>query len=209
MLTISGGRSRRRVRSTIFLAALAWALATVLAPAAGAAKPQGEPAPFGHACSAQDGVRFCPTHARRTCAELRRGAARRRRDAAAERQRPVPHDRDDARLGRQQERLRVEQPGRRRQRDVRLQQRLLRPARLRGASTTPRAAGAARAATQESRDRTRAAKKAGSGSPTSAMRRATPSTCWACSPTRSIAKPKRSASPGSPTAAARASSSPT
>ena len=61
MLTISGGRSRRRVRSTIFLAALAWALATVLAPAAGAAKPQGEPAPFGHACSAQDGVRFCPT----------------------------------------------------------------------------------------------------------------------------------------------------
>jgi predicted acyl esterase len=61
MLTISGGRSRRRVRSTIFLAALAWALATVLAPAAGAAKPQGEPAPFGHACSAQNGVRFCPT----------------------------------------------------------------------------------------------------------------------------------------------------
>src|SRR5262249_2078313 len=61
MLTISGGRARGRARATIFLAALAWALATALAPAAGAAKPKGEPAPFGHACSAQNGVRFCPT----------------------------------------------------------------------------------------------------------------------------------------------------
>ncbi len=37
------------------------ALALALAPAASAAKPKGEPAPFGHACTAQDGVRFCPT----------------------------------------------------------------------------------------------------------------------------------------------------
>ena len=39
----------------------ACALALALAPAASAAKPKGEPAPFGHACTAQDGVRFCPT----------------------------------------------------------------------------------------------------------------------------------------------------
>jgi len=49
------------------IAALALALAsislpTLLAPPGAAARrPQGEPAPFGHACKAQDGVRFCPT----------------------------------------------------------------------------------------------------------------------------------------------------
>ncbi|MHB8531819.1 MAG: hypothetical protein ACYDC2_03770, partial [Solirubrobacteraceae bacterium] len=32
-----------------------------LFPAAAAAKPKGEPKPFGHACKAQNGVRFCPT----------------------------------------------------------------------------------------------------------------------------------------------------
>ena len=37
-------------------------LCGLLAPAgAGARRRSGEPAPFGHACKAQDGVRFCPT----------------------------------------------------------------------------------------------------------------------------------------------------
>ena len=35
--------------------------ALAFATPASAAKPKGEPAPFGHACTAQDGVRFCPT----------------------------------------------------------------------------------------------------------------------------------------------------
>ena len=41
----------------------AWtvALLAALAPAAGAAKAKPEPAPFGHACTAENGVRFCPT----------------------------------------------------------------------------------------------------------------------------------------------------
>ncbi|HUE25802.1 MAG TPA: CocE/NonD family hydrolase, partial [Solirubrobacteraceae bacterium] len=55
MPTPFGGHRRR---TTILAAACACALA--LAPAA-AAKRSGEPAPFGHACTAQDGVRFCPT----------------------------------------------------------------------------------------------------------------------------------------------------
>lgn len=41
--------------------ALACLLTLVLAPAALARRSSGEPAPFGHACRAQDGVRFCPT----------------------------------------------------------------------------------------------------------------------------------------------------
>src|SRR3954453_8912143 len=53
-----GDRAGRR-HTTILAAALGCALA--IAPAASAAKPKGEPAPFGHACTAQDGVRFCPT----------------------------------------------------------------------------------------------------------------------------------------------------
>ena len=66
------------------------------------------PAPFGRGCAPQDGVRFCAGTRGHTRAELRRRAAGRRRDPAAERQRPVPHDRDAARLGRRQERLRVD-----------------------------------------------------------------------------------------------------
>ncbi len=43
-------------------AALTCVLACAAGPAsAGAAKPKGEPAPFGHACTAENGVRFCPT----------------------------------------------------------------------------------------------------------------------------------------------------
>src|SRR3954453_16213928 len=53
-----GDRAGRR-HTTILAAVLGCALA--IAPAASAAKPKGEPAPFGHACTAQDGVRFCPT----------------------------------------------------------------------------------------------------------------------------------------------------
>jgi predicted acyl esterase len=48
-------------RAAVPATALACALAMFAAPAAQAAKPKGEPAPFGHACTAQDGVRFCPT----------------------------------------------------------------------------------------------------------------------------------------------------
>jgi len=49
-------------RAHIPATALAPLLALALAPAvATAAEPSGEPAPFGHACSSQDGVRFCPT----------------------------------------------------------------------------------------------------------------------------------------------------
>jgi predicted acyl esterase len=43
----------------------AWtiALLATLAPTATAAKAKPEPAPFGHACTAENGVRFCPTGA--------------------------------------------------------------------------------------------------------------------------------------------------
>lgn len=43
-------------------ACTAWAASLiVIAPTVAAAKPSGALAPFGHACKAQDGVRFCPT----------------------------------------------------------------------------------------------------------------------------------------------------
>ena len=92
-----------------------------------------EPAPFGHACTAQNGVRFCPTETLAQRVPSFDG---------------VPLDVDVTLpatgtgpfptivmlhgWGGEQDRLRVEHPRRRRQRDVRLQQRLLRPARLRG-----------------------------------------------------------------------------
>ena len=76
---------------------------------------------------------------RRAGALLRRGAARRRRHPAGNGQRAVPDDRDAARLRRQQDQLRVDlagrpgaRRGRRRLDDLPLQQRLLRPQRLRG-----------------------------------------------------------------------------
>ncbi len=47
------------LRSTLVAAILV--AATFVAPSIAAAKAKGEPAPFGHACKAQDGVRFCPT----------------------------------------------------------------------------------------------------------------------------------------------------
>jgi predicted acyl esterase len=54
-----GPRARRRP------SAVAMGLATLIcalsAPSSQAAKPKAEGPPFGHACSAQDGVRFCPT----------------------------------------------------------------------------------------------------------------------------------------------------
>jgi predicted acyl esterase len=54
-------RILRACGSAVATPAAALALALVLAPSATAAKPKGEPSPFGHACTAQDGVRFCPT----------------------------------------------------------------------------------------------------------------------------------------------------
>ena len=59
MPTSIAGLARAARRTTMCVAAAGFALAS--APAAGAAKPKGEPTPFGHACTAQDGVRFCPT----------------------------------------------------------------------------------------------------------------------------------------------------
>ena len=49
------------LRTAGTLPIFACVVALALAPAASAAKPKGEPAPFGHACTPQDGVRFCPT----------------------------------------------------------------------------------------------------------------------------------------------------
>jgi predicted acyl esterase len=55
-----GSRAPRRLPLVITAVALMSALAALLAPVAGAAKPK-TPAPFGHACTVQSGVRFCPT----------------------------------------------------------------------------------------------------------------------------------------------------
>ena len=133
---------------------------------------------------------------RRTRAQLRRRAARRRRHAARQRQRAVPHDRDDARLGRR---------ARRRSSRARPQATATRrsttttsttPSTATRSSTTPRAAGATPAGRRNRARKPPAAKKAGSGSPTSATRRATRSTCSACWPTRTSPSRSRSASPG-------------
>jgi pimeloyl-ACP methyl ester carboxylesterase len=45
----------------MLLSSLAAAAPALPSAAAAQAKPAGEPAPFGHACKAEDGVRFCPT----------------------------------------------------------------------------------------------------------------------------------------------------
>ena len=198
----------RRTVVAVIVSAVAVALA--------ASPAQAAPAPFGHACSTQsDGTRFCPTtdggagrNARRR-AVLRRRPARRRRDAAAQRQRPVPDDRDAARLRRRQDRLRVDRPDRRRLDHLPLQQRLLRPGRATRWSTTRREGSATPAAAARPPITPAPAPRATSASPTPATRRATRSTCSACSPTRGSPSRARSASPASPTAVARASSSPT
>src|ERR1700704_5590611 len=51
-----GMRMRRRTQFSGGLTAAIAMLAVV-----GVASAQAEPAPFGHACKAQNGVRFCPT----------------------------------------------------------------------------------------------------------------------------------------------------
>ena len=62
--------------------------------------------PFGHACAAAGRRALLPDGERRGArAELRRRAARRGRDAPAERRRPVPDDRDAARLARDKTRF--------------------------------------------------------------------------------------------------------
>ncbi len=60
MGTRSGARAQRIVNAAAAFGGALLACALLAAPA-GAKKPKGEPVPFGHACSAQDGVRFCPT----------------------------------------------------------------------------------------------------------------------------------------------------
>jgi predicted acyl esterase len=57
MRIVFGARSR----ATGVSVALSLLACCIAAPAALAAKPKGEPAPFGHACKAENGVRFCPT----------------------------------------------------------------------------------------------------------------------------------------------------
>jgi len=53
---------RGGVRARLCMGAMALVLVLLaVAPAALAKKAKREPAPFGHACKAQDGVRFCPT----------------------------------------------------------------------------------------------------------------------------------------------------
>ena len=87
-----------------------------------------------------------------------------------------------------------------------LQQHCFAQARLRGRQHTARGFGQSCGQPGHAHARLRA--RLASTSPTSASRRATPSTCSACSSTRASPSPARSASPASPTAAARASSSP-
>jgi predicted acyl esterase len=53
-------RTGASARPTLLALAGALLACAVAAPAA-QAKPKGEPKPFGHSCTAQDGVRFCPT----------------------------------------------------------------------------------------------------------------------------------------------------
>jgi predicted acyl esterase len=50
-----------RARALALTLTMAAALALALPGLAAAAKPSGEPKPFGHACKAENGVRFCPT----------------------------------------------------------------------------------------------------------------------------------------------------
>ena len=141
-------------------------------------------------------------------AVVRRRAPRRRRHASGQRRRPVPGDRDAARLGWQQELLRGHHRGRERQRNLRLQQRLLRRTGLRGDQLQrPRLGRFVRHRGIARRHPARA-KKASSAWPTSATRPATPSTCSGCSRTKDSSSRRTSASPGSPTAAGRASSWP-
>ena len=83
--------------------------AVVLAGSLAATASAAAPKPFGHACQAQNGVRFCPTtdlaHRVPTFDGVPLDV-----DVTLPRegQRAVPDDRDAARLGRQQDRLRVE-----------------------------------------------------------------------------------------------------
>ena len=184
--------------------------AVALLPASAAAAP---PNPFGHACTRPERRALLPDRRRSPTASRASTASPLDVDVTLPptRRRPVPDDRDAARLRRQQDGLRgVRARGRRAARaerhDLPLELQLLRAPRLRGRQPARRAASGAPAAQASSRTpRLRAA--AGSTSPTSATRPATPSTCSACSSTRASPSPARSASPASPTAAARASSS--
>ena len=101
----------------------------------------------------QNGVRFCPTETlEQRVPTLRRRAARRRRDAARQRQRPVPDDRDDARLGRQQDATSSRAPRPATATRPSTTTTSTTPSTATRSSTTPRAAGAARAASPHSRE---------------------------------------------------------
>ncbi len=139
---------------------------------------------------------------RRTGSDLRRGSPRRRRHPSGSGGRTVSGHRHAARLGRQQDQLRVDLARRR------LQQHLLRPPGIRGPQLhRARLRRLLRRSAAARPFRSRAA-RATSISPTPATRRATPSTCSACSPTRAWSSRRRSASPASPTEGGRAWSSP-
>ncbi len=54
-------RTGASARAGVGIAVVSALLAGALAAPAAQAKPKGEPKPFGHACAAENGVRFCPT----------------------------------------------------------------------------------------------------------------------------------------------------
>ena len=184
------------------------ALACALTLLASPASANAEATPFGHACKAQDGVRFCPAE---TLAQRVPSFDGVPLDVdvtlPASGVGPFPDDRDDARLGRQQGRVRVDHAGGQRQRNLSTTTTSTTPSTATPSSTTRLAAGGDRVAPPNRVRERRAATKAGCASPTSATRRATRSTCSDCSPTNTWSSRAPSASPASHTAAGRAWSS--
>ncbi len=187
---------RMRIVTSLMILGLA-----LLLPAAAAGAVQ---TPFGHPCTTQaDGVRFCPT--------TDAGAGRTVDGVpsfdgvpldvdvtlpSAQHAGSLSDDRDAARLRRRKDRLRVERPRRRRLDHLPLQQRLLRPARLRGRQLHRSRLRPLLRRRSDRRTTPAPAARATSGSPTPATRRATPSTCSACSSTRRSPSPAPSASTG-------------
>ena len=131
-----------------------------------ARRPRGAAQPVRPRLRAPERRDVLPDRARRRARpELRRRPARRGRDAAADRRRPIPDDRDDARLRRQQDaRSRPRRPGGPGYNNVFYAQQGYAVVNYRRADSAARAA-------RRTRARARAATPAGSISPTIATRR--------------------------------------
>ena len=186
------------MRGRFAVAIIATMLATLGLSAQASAAPL---QPFGHSCHAQNGVRFCPTTGRANRVATFDG---------------IPLDADvtlpQTGAGRfptivmlhgwggQQDRFRVDLAGRP------LQQRLLRPAWIRGAQLPARGFGDSCGGASPP-DHSGACAKGYIHLADTATRCVTPSTCWASSPTRGSRSRRRSASRECPTAVARAWSS--